>query len=80
MASSMERLNDALFAELGRLESIDASDKDALRDEIDRAKAVSGLASSITANHRLALEVARERASAKVCESIHVPAMLGEGE
>lgn len=76
MASSMERLNDALFAELGRLESIDASDKDALRDEIDRAKAVSGLASSITANHRLALEVSRERASVKVCESVQVPRML----
>lgn len=78
MASSMERLNDALFAELGRLESIDTADKEVLRDEIDRAKAVSTLASSITANHRLALEVARERASQKVSESVHVPRMLGE--
>lgn len=80
MANDMKRLNDALFAELDRLEAIDATDKDVLREEIDRAKAVSGLASSITANHRLALEVARERASTKVCESVVVPAMLGEGE
>ena len=75
--NSLTKLNDALFHELERLESIDR-DSEKLREEIDRAKAVANLAGAITCNHRLALEVARERAVMTVSESIQLPAMLKE--
>ena len=74
--NSLTKLNDALFAELDRLERIGHEDHECLRAEIDRAKAVSNLAASITNNHRLALQVARERAETHMCESISIPKML----
>ncbi len=74
--SSLTKLNDALLAELERLASIETTEGEKLEAEINRAKAVSGLANSITNNHKLALSVARERASYKVSDQIVIPKML----
>ena len=74
--NSLTKLNDALFAELDRLERVGHEDATKMRAEIDRAKAVSNLASSITNNHKLALEVARDRAALDVSNNVEIPKML----
>lgn len=51
-------LNDHLFAQMERLSDEDITG-DKLIEEINRAKAVSGIASQIVANANLALEAAK---------------------
>lgn len=64
-------VNDALFRELERLEAVDAADAEAMSLEIDRARAVRDVASTVLDNGRLVLEVAR--AGTDVGEAVHVP-------
>ena len=58
MKNKLTDLNDHLFAQLERLGNEDLS-ADALNAEISRAKAVSGVASQIIDNAKLALEATR---------------------
>ena len=55
MKNKLIDLNNHLFAQLERLNDEDLSG-DALRDEIDRSKAISGVSKDIVANARLALD------------------------
>lgn len=55
MANLMD-LNKALFAQLDRLDKVDASDRDALDAEIERAKAVGSIANSIVGNARTIMQ------------------------
>ena len=75
---SLSKLNDALFAELERLENVNVADKEHFRDEVSRAKAVASLAENIVANHRTALIVSKARAEGTLCGAIQVPKMLEE--
>lgn len=70
MSNQLTDLNDHLFSALGRLN--DAKIKgDALKEEIDRVRAVSGLAREIISNATLALEAQRTLGGKGT------PAMLG---
>jgi len=61
-ANTLGRLNEILFAELERLNALDATDKDALEAEVERSKAVQGVAKEINTSARSVLETARLRA------------------
>lgn len=61
-ANAMSRLQDALFAELDRLGSLDLSDTDALKAEIERSKAVEGIARATIENVGVAIEATRLKA------------------
>lgn len=76
--NTLGRLNEVLFAELERLNALDASDADALQAEIERSKAVQGVAKEINTSARSVLETAKLRAEwagAKVAQ----PSKLLEG-
>lgn len=76
--NTLGRLNEVLFAELERLNALDVSDADALQAEIERSKAVQGVAKEINTSARSVLETAKLRAEwagAKVAQ----PSKLLEG-
>ena len=54
--SNLMDLNAALFAQLDRLDAVDAGDREALDAEIGRAKAVGSIAGSIVANARTIMQ------------------------
>lgn len=54
-----EKVSESLLAQLDRLEAVDASNADALRMEISRAKAVQGITSQLIANGNMTLEACR---------------------
>ncbi|MEX6029224.1 hypothetical protein AB6F54_05910 [Providencia huaxiensis] len=58
MKNNLEDLHNHLFAQLERLSDEDLKDDD-LKEEINRAKAVSDIASSIVENGKLAITVKR---------------------
>lgn len=60
--NTLGRLNEVLFAELERLNALDVSDVDALQAEIERSKAVQGVAKEINTSARSVLETAKLRA------------------
>jgi hypothetical protein len=60
--NSLGRLNEVLFAELERLDALDVSDDKALRAEIERSKAVQGVAKEINISARSVLDTAKLRA------------------
>jgi len=60
--NTLGRLNEVLFAELERLNALDVSDADALQAEIERSKAVQGVAKEINISARSVLETAKLRA------------------
>lgn len=61
-ANSLGRLNEILFAELERLDAVDVTDEAALRAEVERSKAVQGVAKEINISARSLLDTARLRA------------------
>ncbi len=77
MSKGTGAVNDALFRELERLEDVEIDNPEAVRCEIERAKAVEGIASTVIANGRLVLDVAR--AGTNVGEAVKLPkGLLGE--
>ena len=77
MRDGVNALENALFAELAALQAVDASDKEAARAAIERAKAVESLAGRITDNHRVALDASRLMAQSK--QQVRLPKLLDEG-
>ena len=76
--NTLGRLNEVLFAELERLDALDVTDEDALKREIERSKAVQGVAKEINTSARSVLDTVRLRAEwagAKVAQ----PSKLLEG-
>ena len=77
MSKGIGAVNDALFRELERLEAVKLEDPEALKAEIERAKAVEGIATTVIANGRLVLDIAR--AGTDVGEAVRLPkGLLGE--
>lgn len=61
-SNALGKLNDALFAELDRLSSVDIKDEDAVKLEISRSKAIEGIAKTTVDNAKTILEATRLRA------------------
>lgn len=59
---TMGHLHEALFAELAQLQSVDLSDTDALKAEIERSKAIEGIAHTIIDGARTVLDAQRMQA------------------
>ena len=74
MKNTLGDLNNHLFAQLERLNDEDLKGDD-LREEIDRAKAVTQVASKIIENGSLVLE-AKKIADEKINVDIVLPKML----
>lgn len=78
MKNTLEDLNNHLFAELERL-SDEELKGDNLREEIDRAKAVTGVASKIIENGNLVLD-AKKLADDRMDADTKLPKMLTASE
>jgi hypothetical protein len=61
-ANNMGRLSDLLFDELERLGSLDTHDSDALKAEVERSRAIEGIAKTVIENAGTVLEATRMRA------------------
>ena len=55
----MGKLSDMLFDEMRRLESVDHTDRDAMRAEIERARAMQIIAGQLNQSARTMLETVR---------------------
>lgn len=77
--NTLEELNDKLFAQLARLEDVDASDNGALMAEITRTKAVVDVARTIVQNADVVLRAHLERERSFSQEYIP-PKMLKEAK
>lgn len=80
---TFDQLNDALFAQLDKLQSVDAEDAEAMERVIEQTKAVSQLAGNIISNASTAISAMRlyEYAGVGAAELIgKAPKMLGGGE
>jgi hypothetical protein len=69
-------LNALLFEELERLTSVDATDKEAVATEVERAKAVQGIASQITQSSKIVLDTVKLRAEWAGSKYASTPRML----
>lgn len=74
MGNNCSELNDILFRQIKRLESLSVKDADAMRGEIDRAKTVKGLADTVISNGNLVLRA--HDSAYEAGESVVVPQML----
>ena len=74
-ANDLGKLNDLLFEELARLNTVDAGDEDAVKAEVSRAKAIQGIAGQVTDDVALAPGRGRRRDIELAGE---VPAFLRE--
>lgn len=75
-ANSLGRLNEALFAELERLEGVDASDRSALDAEIERARAMQGVAREINASARTVFDMVELKAEWAGSRNMSAPKLL----
>lgn len=70
-------VNEVLFRQLDRLESVDRTDAKAMEAEIARSKAVQQVAGKVIENGRLVLDVAKAGVAAG--EAVKLPkGLLGE--
>lgn len=60
--NSLGRLNDELFAQLERLSDVDVRDEASLKAEVERSRAVEGIAKTIIGNAETVLAATRMRA------------------
>jgi hypothetical protein len=73
MKNKLIDLNNHLFAQIERL-SDEETKGDSLKEEIDRSRAISGVARHIIENARLALDAEKEIGKANILSR---PAMIG---
>ena len=78
--NTLGRLNEVLFAELERLNAVDVTDAAALQAEVERSKAVQGVAKEINASAKTVLDTARMRAEWADARTARTPKMLDGGE
>lgn len=80
---TFDKLNDALFAQLGKLQSVDNDDAEAMERVIEQTEAVSQLARNIISNANTAISAMRlyDQAGLGAAELVgRAPKMLGGGE
>ena len=81
--TTFDQLNDALFAQLDKLQSIDPRDGEQMEQCIEQSRAVSQLAGNIISNANTAISAMRlyDSAGMGAAELIgKAPKMLGGGE
>lgn len=71
MSRGIAAVNEVLFRQLERLEAVGTDDVEAMRAEIERSRAVEGIAGRVIENGKLVLDVAK--AGTAVGEAVHVP-------
>lgn len=69
-------LNALLFEELERLNGCDLGDEDAIKREVERAKAIQGIAAQITASSKIVLDTVKLRAEWAGSRHAATPKML----
>ncbi len=79
-SNTLGRMTDMLFEELERLNAIDATDQEALAAEVERSKAMQGVAKEINASAKSQLDAAQFRAEWAGARQAAVPKVLGTGE
>lgn len=72
--NDLKKLNDVLFDELERLSAVDVGNEDAVRLEINRSKAIEGIAKTAVDNAKTILEATRIRA--EYSREVRMPRML----
>lgn len=80
---TFDKLNDALFAQLDKLQSVEADDSESMERVIEQTKAVSDLARNIISNANTAINAMRlyDNAGLGAAELVgRAPKMLGGGE
>lgn len=78
--NTLSRMTDMLFEELERLNSIDVTDAEALSAEVERSKAMQGMAKEINQSAKSQLDAAQFRAEWAGARQAAVPKVLGTGE
>lgn len=74
--NTLGRLNEVLFAELERLNAVDVTDAAALQAEVERSKAVQGVAKEINASAKTIMDAAQFRAEWAGARTARTPKML----
>ena len=74
-ANTIGKLNEFLFDELDRLNAVDPRDKDALKAEVERSKAIEGIAKAVIENANTVLDATRMRAQ-YTHATVELPRML----
>ena len=80
---TFDKLNDALFAQLDKLQLVEADDSESMERVIEQTKAVSDLARNIISNANTAINAMRlyDNAGLGAAELVgRAPKMLGGGE
>lgn len=75
--NSLGRLNEVLFAELERLDTLDVTDEDALKSEVARSKAIQSVAREINQSASTILESVQLKAHLRGIR-MDVPKLLEE--
>lgn len=79
-SNTLGRMTDMLFEELERLNGLDVTDAEALSAEVERSKAMQGMAKEINQSAKSQLEAAQFRAEWAGARQAAVPKVLGTGE
>ena len=79
-SNTLGRMTDMLFEELERLNGLDVTDAEALSAEVERSKAMQGMAKEINQSAKSQLEAAQFRAEWAGARQAEVPKVLGTGE
>ena len=75
-SNTLGTLNDLLFQELERLQAVDINDDDAAKAEVERAKAIQGIAAQITTSSKIVLDTVKLRAEWAGSRYAATPRML----
>lgn len=79
-SNTLGRMTDMLFEELERLNGLDVTDAEALAVEVERSKAMQGMAKEINQSAKSQLEAAQFRAEWAGARQAVLPKVLGTGE
>lgn len=74
--NDLGELNSLLFEELRRLEAVSQHDEKQIRAEVERPRAIQGIAGQITASSRIVLDTAKLRAEWQGTRGAATPKML----
>ena len=77
-SNTLGRLNEILFAELERLNAVDASNADAVNLEVSRSKAIQEVAREVNQSAKTIMDAAKFRAEWAGARTAKMPKLLEE--